>query len=142
MEPSFTVVLGPPPDGTAKNLFDTYQQSRKSGDALKGNNWETFEKENANRLFEHEDENPSVMEVLFYEVYKSPIKFVDYFFGMGYHRGFWVATITIEVSHVLVSKKSITWPPRTADLEIVRQSLIQILRRNWVGLFSAHPVAE
>ena len=140
MEESVLLVLGPPPDEWQKELFDKYQISKHSGAPHRDDDWESYEKEIVEKLFEHKGNEPSVIDEVFCNLFDSPIKITDYFFSMGMNRGLWVANITIARSNVLRGQgSSITWPPPREINDAVAALLGYTLKRNWVGVFSLNP---
>lgn len=140
MEESLLLVLGPPPDGWQKELFDKYQEAMKKGQDHSDGDWESYESEIVEMLFEHSGDSPSSIDEIFWKAFNSPIKITDHFFSMGMHRGLWVANITIDQTNVLRGQGSnITWPPPKDVNNIVAASLGYALKRNWIGVFALHP---
>jgi hypothetical protein len=139
-EEKLVIVLGPPPDEWQKELFDKYQQSKKSGKPHSDGDWESYEQGIVEKLFEHEGNKPSAIDELFGKALDSKIKITDHCFSMGMNRGLWVANITIARSNVLRKPGSnITWPPAKEINSLVSDALGYLLKRNWVAMFSIYP---
>ena len=137
MKESLILIMGPPVDDFLKELFAKFQQSKKSGERQSDGDWESFETKVIKKLFAHIGDSPSIIDELFWQLFDSPIKIKDYFFGMGVHRGLWVANITISRSNVLREQGSdIIWPPSKDINSMAATSLAGLLKREWVYVIS------
>lgn len=143
MEETLVLVLGPPPDEWQKDLFDRYQEWRKTdadGDLPPECDWEAYENKIVEWLFERKNGAPSEMEQLLGMLLQSPIELTDYFPSMGVSRELWVMKIAISRSQVHCGQGGkITWPPSKEIIDGVATVLTYILKREWIGVFSLYP---
>ena len=141
MEPSILIILGSPPSGWQRDIFEKYQESRNAGDEDKDGDWADFEKKATHKLlFSSEGEELSTIDELFCRLFDAPVKIVDYYYSIGRHRNLWVATVNIPISGVLCGAGSdITWPPSQEITRQVSLSLSYILTREWVEVISTFP---
>jgi len=139
-EPELVIMLGPPSDEKQKIMYEEYQESRRDGRIKECQDWEKFEKHMMDFLFTRKDKFPSPIEEMFFRLLNVPTKIESYNFGIGFHKGQWVAYAIIPASSVLFAfNPNMQWPPNAEIIKTTESLIGHILNRDWIFVFSKIP---